>query len=103
MIFSEIPSYKIIGSKYLSKLLENVKNKEEIGKLIEVIYNDNDDLPKIFALEALVNYYTINSNVTLSKFKALFVVNNWRVNIKICEVIPLAAKVFSKTHFKATF
>ena len=27
MIYSDISSYKIMGSKYLSKLLDNVKNK----------------------------------------------------------------------------
>lgn len=37
------------------------------------------------------------------KFKALFIVNNWRLNIKICEFIPLAYKIFSKTNFKSTF
>jgi hypothetical protein len=50
MIFSDVPSYKIMASKYITKLLENIKNKEEIGKLIEVIFNDSDDLPKIFSL-----------------------------------------------------
>lgn len=50
MIFSDIPSYKIMASRYLPKLLDSIKNKEEIGKLLEVVYNDNDDLPKIFAL-----------------------------------------------------
>lgn len=50
LIFSDVPAYRIIGTKYLPKLLENIKNKEEIGKLIEIVYNDIDDLPKIFAL-----------------------------------------------------
>ena len=92
-----------MGSKYLTKLLESVKNKEEIGKFLEVIYNDNEDLPKIFALEALINYYSVNSNLSFAKFKALFIINNWRLNIKICESVPLAMKVFSKVHFKSTF
>lgn len=68
-----------------------------------MVYNDTDDLPKIFALEALVNYYPVSANLVLSKFKALFVVNNWRINIKICEVVPMAAKLFSKSHMKSTF
>ncbi len=67
------------------------------------MYNDNDDLPKIFALEALVGYYPVSTNLVLSKFKTLFVVNNWRINIKICEVVPLAFKTLSKPHLKATF
>ena len=87
----------------MAKLLENVKGKEEIGKFLELVYNDTDDLPKIFALEALVSYYAANSNLTLAKFKALFAVNNWRINIKICEVVPLTAKLFSKPHLKSTF
>ncbi len=68
-----------------------------------MVYNEADDLTKIFALEALINYYPVNSNIVLSKFKALFVINNWRINIKICELVPQALKVFSKTHFKSTF
>lgn len=67
------------------------------------MYNDTDDLPKIFALEALASYYTINANMTLVKFKSLFAVNNWRINIKICEVVPLVVKLFSKAHVKSTF
>ncbi len=71
--------------------------------MIELVYNDTDDLPKIFALEALVNYYSVSANLVLTKLKALFVVNNWRINIKICEVVPIAAKIFSKPHLKSTF
>ena len=103
MIFSEQPAYRIIGARYLAKLLENLKNKEEVGKLLEMVYNDTDDLPKIFALEALVGYYAVSPNLVLTKLKALFVVNNWRINIKICELVPLAAKLFSKAHLKSTF
>ena len=103
MIFSDQPAYRIIGSRYVSKLLENVKTKEETGKFLELLYNDTDDLPKIFALEALVSYYAVNPNLVMTKFKSLFVINNWRVNIKICEVMGFAAKVFSKPHLKSTF
>lgn len=52
--------------------------------MLEVIYNDVEDLPKIYALEALINYYNVNNNFVFLKFKALFMVNNWRLNIKIC-------------------
>ena len=103
MIFSDQPAYRIIGARYMAKLVENVKSKEEIGKFLELLYNDTDDLPKIFALEALVSYYAANSNLTLTKFKSLFAASNWRVNIKICEVVPLAAKLFSKPHLKSAF
>lgn len=57
----------------------------------------------MFALEALANFYPVNPNAVLAKFKALFVINNWRINIKICEVVNVAAKVFSKAHLKSTF
>ena len=60
-------------------------------------------MPKIYALEALINYYPVNNNFVFLKFKALFIINNWRLNIKICENIALAFKVFSKAHFKSTF
>ena len=52
--------------------------------MLEIIYNDNDDLPKIFALEALVNYYNVNANMVMTKFKNLLLMNNWRINVKIC-------------------
>lgn len=68
-----------------------------------MIFNETDDLPKIWALEALMRYYAVNSNIALSKFKALFVINNWRINMKICENIHIASKTFSKVHFKSTF
>lgn len=70
---------------------------------METIYNDSEDLPKIFALDALINYYSVNSNLSMMKLKALFTINSWRINIKICEEIPQASKVFSKAHFKTTF
>lgn len=34
MVFGDNPSYKIIAAKNLCRLLENVKNKEELGKII---------------------------------------------------------------------
>ncbi len=52
--------------------------------MIEVIYSDNDDLPKIYSLKALVDYYAVNNNVSMAKFKTLLVLNNWRINVKIC-------------------
>lgn len=84
LVFSDIAQYKIIASRHLLRLLDAVKNKEEIGKMIEVIYSDNDDLPKMYSLGALVGYYAVNPNVSMGKFKALLGVNNWRINAKIC-------------------
>jgi hypothetical protein len=71
--------------------------------MLEVIYNDNEDLPKIFALRALISYYPVNNNLCLMKLKSLLVINSWRINAKICEATNLALKVMSKPHFKAVF
>ena len=49
-VYSDVPAFKIIASKHLVKLLENVRNKEEISKMLEIIYSDNEDLAKMFAL-----------------------------------------------------
>ena len=103
MIFSDVPAYKIIASKFLYQVLEKVKNKEEVGKMFEVIYSDNDDLPKIFAMQALVSYYPVNSNFVAGKFKLMLGMNNWRLNAKVCEVVTQCGKVFTKASFKATF
>ena len=103
MVFSDVPTYKIIASKVMCSLLDKVKNKEEIGKILEVIYSDSDDLPKIFAMEALVNYFPTNNNFVTGKFKLMLAANNWRINAKICEVVPHCAKNFTKTAFKTTF
>lgn len=71
--------------------------------MLEFIYGENEDLAKIHALGVLVNFYAINSNLTLSKFKALAVTNSWRINIKICELTPLLLEKISKAHFKLVF
>ena len=49
-----------------------------------MIYNDSDDLPKIFAMDALVNYFGVNNNFVTAKFKLMLAANNWRINAKIC-------------------
>lgn len=82
--YNDSPSHKILGSKYIQSLLKNCKSKEEIGKMLDIIYNENDDLVKIYALGALIDYYEVNSNMCLTKFKNLSLVNSWRINIKIC-------------------
>jgi hypothetical protein len=34
--------------------LKNIRTKEEIGKMIDIIYNEGDDLSRIYALKALI-------------------------------------------------
>lgn len=51
---SEVPAYRIIGSKYMKKLCEKSKNKDEILKMIELIYNDSEDLPKLYTIDTLI-------------------------------------------------
>lgn len=103
MVFSDLPAYKIIASRVMAPLLEKVKNKEEIGKMLDIIYSDNDDLSKIYAMEALANYFPNNNNFVSGKFKLMLAANNWRLNTKICEVVPICTKTFTKAIFKTTF
>lgn len=71
--------------------------------MLEVIYNDNDDLPKIFAMEALVDYYGVNGAMVVSKFRNLVGLGNWRISVRICEVVSGCLKTFGKAVFKSTF
>ena len=67
---------------------------------MDKIYSDGGDLEKIYALEALVDYYEVNSNFCLTKFKHLAVFNSWRINIKISELAQKLGDKMSKAHFK---
>lgn len=60
-------------------------------------------MAKIFAIPALIDYYDVNSNSSLTKFKNLSVLNSWRINIKICDNIEAIAAKCSKPHFKLIF
>jgi hypothetical protein len=81
---SDIPQLKIMASKYLTEIVRNLKGREDVSKILESIYSDGDELSKIYALPSLIEYYDVNSNFALTKFKNLSVVNSWRINIKIC-------------------
>ena len=70
---------------------------------MEQIYSEGDELAKIFAIPALIDYYDVNSNSSLTKFKNLSVLNSWRINIKICDNIEAIAARCSKPHFKLIF
>ena len=39
--------------------------------MIEFIYNDVDDLPKLLAMNALIEFYEFNNNTVLSKVSSL--------------------------------
>ena len=54
-------------------------------------------------MDALVNYFPTNNNFVTSKFKLMLAANNWRINAKICEEVPVCAKTFTKAAFKTTF
>ncbi len=107
---SENPQVRIIGAKYLQvcfilwkPIAKNLKSKDEIGKLLELVYSDGGELEKIFALEALSDYYEVNNNFTLTKFKHLSIINSWRINIKICDIASLISDKITKAHFKLIF
>lgn len=54
--------------------------------MLDTIYNEGDDLAKIYALKGLIDFYDVNPTASLAKFKNLAVVNSWRINMKICEL-----------------
>jgi hypothetical protein len=89
---------------FLTKsIIKNLKSKEDIPKILEAIYSEGDELTKIHALSALVEFYEFNNNFALTKFKNLSVINSWRINIKICEIAEVAAQKITKPHFKLIF
>ena len=71
--------------------------------MLDTIFNEGEDLAKIFAIEALLNYYEFNNNLSLTKFKNMAIINSWRINIKICEFSEQICLKVSKVHFKTVF
>lgn len=69
----------------IQNIFKVLKNKEELTKVFDIIYGEGGELEKIFALEALTQFYSVNNNFVLTKFKHIAVINSWRINIKICE------------------
>jgi hypothetical protein len=69
--------------------------------MIEFIYNDVDDLPKLLAMNGLVEFYEFNNNMVLTKVKNLIAVQSWRISLKLCELNELIVGKFSKTHYKS--
>lgn len=87
----------------MKSIVKNLKTKDDIPKILEAIYSEGDELAKIHALSALIEFYEFNNNFTLTKFKNLSVINSWRINIKICEIAELATQKIIKPHFKLIF
>lgn len=54
MVFSEKASVRIVACKHLENLNKRIKNKEEIMKIVEIIYNDAEDLTKLLTLDVLI-------------------------------------------------
>lgn len=69
--------------------------------MFEIIWNDVDDLPKLLALDALIDYYEYDNMFALKKLKFLLIMNSWRMNLKICSLIDNIGDKFAKNHFKA--
>jgi len=100
-VFSENSSYRITASKYLKDLSQNARNKEEISKIVDVFFNDCEDLPKLFAIDSLLHLYSFNSTMVMAKLKILISMNSWRVNIRLCSYANQLAETLSKNHFKS--
>ena len=69
--------------------------------MIEHIYNDVDDLPKLLAMPGLIEFYEFNNNMVLSKLKNLIAIQSWRISLKVCELNEQLAAKLSKTHYKS--
>ena len=103
LIFSEVPAFRIIGAKHLSKLCTRANNKEEILKMVDLIYNDSEDLPKLLTIDTLLQLYPVNSTSVLSKLKTLICMGNWRTNLRLCEFATEYSTILSKNHYKVLF
>ena len=68
--------------------------------MIDLIYNDSEDLPKLLTIDTLLQLYQINSNSVLAKLKTLICSGAWRVNIRLCEFAGEMGKTLNKNHFK---
>lgn len=85
-MYSDNPSIRIIAAKHFKKLAEVVKNLEHIAKIAELIFNDAEDLVKLYCAETLIELYVHKKyqNMVMNKLKYLFSLNTWRINLKLC-------------------
>lgn len=84
IVFSENPSFRIIAARYFRNLVENSVNKDEICKIIDIFYNDAEDLPKLLTIDSLLLIYAFNPSVVMNKLKMLVCIGTWRINIRLC-------------------
>lgn len=103
IVFSENPSFRIIAAKHLKKLTQNITNKEQICKIIDIFFNDSEDLPKLLVIDSLLFLYSSNPNYVLNKLKILICMGTWRINLKLCEFAEEFSKFLSRPHFKTLF
>ena len=99
-IFSENLTTRITAVKFLKSLSEKVKNWEEITKIVELIFNDSEDLVKLLCIDTLLTIYKSNPNLVMNKLKYLFSLGAWRINLKLCQMSEQFSETLSKTHFK---
>lgn len=76
---------RIIAAKHLKKLTENAINKDEICKIIDIFFNDLEDLPKLLVIDSLLAIYALNPTTVINKLKSLICMGTWRVNLRLCE------------------
>lgn len=72
--------------KFLKPIAQKIKNEEEITKIVELIFNDSEDLVKLLCVDTLLILYKSNPNLVMNKFKYLFSLGTWRINLKLCQV-----------------
>lgn len=53
-------------------------------KIVELIFNDSEDLVKLLCIDTLIILYKPNPNLVMNKLKYLFSLNTWRINLKLC-------------------
>jgi hypothetical protein len=79
-----------IATKHLKTIVANVKdNNPMVAKLISNLLNDREVLIKMMALEGAIKYFPENPTIVLDGLRNMLTLNSWRINMKICEELPI--------------
>lgn len=90
-----------IATKHLKTIVTNSQSgSAAIAKIVASLLNDREDIIKMMALDGAIQYFPENPTIVLESIKNMLAVNSWRINMKVCEELPLLLKQLNRTQFK---
>lgn len=71
IITDERASVRILAAKRLMEFSKKLTSKKDLLYILETIYSDSEELPKLIALETLISFYQFNPEFVITNLKVL--------------------------------